>query len=103
MEPLRIAAIGSWVVGLAIAAVAIVSMIRSIRDARARLIALGIAYLGMFVMAVGGALYLLALMGDGPLPALAGIPALALVAFTAIRLRMGASRAFAHARKAPTA
>ena len=99
MEPLRIVAIGSWIVGLSMAALSIVAMIRSIRDVADRLTALGVAYLGMFLMVVGFAIYLLALMSDSRLPLLAGIPAFALVGFTAIRLRMGASRAFAEAKR----
>jgi hypothetical protein len=102
LEPIRIAAFGSWIVGGFVTAVAVVAMIRSMRDIPARLVALGVAYLGMFIVIVGGDLYLLSLMGDGRLPFLAGIPAFALVGITAIRLRVAASRAFADARKART-
>jgi uncharacterized integral membrane protein len=46
MEPLLIAAIVSWVTGAFITVLAVVALIRSLRDAPTRLAALGIAYLG---------------------------------------------------------
>jgi hypothetical protein len=103
MEPVRIAAYGAWIVGFIITALGLVAMIRSIRDVAARLVALGITYSGMFVVIGGGGLlYLLALMGDGHLPVLADIPIFAVVGITAIRIRLGTSRAFAEARKVKT-
>ena len=97
MELLRVAAIGSWVVGLGITAVSIVVMIRGIHSAPARLRALGFTYLGMFVFVVGTAILLLALIGEERLPSAAGIVAIAIVGITALRLRQAATRAFSQA------
>jgi hypothetical protein len=102
MEPLLIAAIGSLIAGALITALGLIAMIRSLRDAPARLVALGITYLGMFVAIVGGLLLLLAAMVGGRLPILAGIPPFALIGFTAIRIRLAASRAFQDARMGRT-
>lgn len=103
MDLLRLAAIGTWIVGLAISAIAIGALIVSRRDVAARLRALGFVYLGMFVFADGFLLFLLAVVGEGRMPIVAGILPGLLVGFTAIRLRMASSRAFVDARNARTA
>jgi len=99
LELLRIAAIGSWVVGLSIAVIAVVALIRAIRNVPARFRALGFVYLGMFVGMVGGVLYLLALIGEDQLPLWAGVVPVLIIGFTAIRMRLAVSRAFAEASR----
>ena len=100
MDLLRFAAVATFVVGMAMASLAIVGLIRSRRDAAGRLLALGVVYLGMFVAVVGAELLLLALIGDERLPVIAGVPPMLLLGFTAIRLRLAASRSFAQAQAA---
>jgi hypothetical protein len=100
MEPLRLAATGTSIVGFAMMAIAIVALVISIRDTAARLLALGVVYLGIFVVATGMLLFLLWLVGEGRIPIVAAILPFVLLGFTAIRMRMASSRAFAEARKA---
>ena len=100
MELLRIAAIGSGIVGISISAIAIVALTVSIRDVPARLRALGFVYLGVFVAAVAGILFDLALIGEERLPPGAALLSILLLGFTAIRMRVAASRQFLEARQA---
>jgi hypothetical protein len=100
MEPLRLAATGTAIVGFAMMAIAILALVVSIRDAATRLLALGVVYLGMFVVATGMLLFLLWLIGEGRIPIVAAILPFVLLGFTAIRMRMASSRAFAESRKA---
>ena len=99
MEPLRLAAIGTSMVGFAMAAVAIAALIISIRNVATRLLALAVVYLGMFVVSTGMLLFLLWVIGEGRIPLIAAILPFLLVGFTAFRLRMASSRAFEAARK----
>lgn len=100
MEPLRLAAAGTSIVGFAMMAIAIVALVISIRDAATRLLALGVVYLGIFVVATGMLLFLLWLIGEERIPIVAAILPFLLLGFTAIRMRMASSRAFAEARDA---
>jgi hypothetical protein len=100
MEPLRLAAIGTSIVGFAMMAIAIVALIISMRDGANRLLALGVVYLGMFVVATGMLLFLLWVIGEWRMPIVAAILPFLLLGFTAIRMRMASSRAFVEARKA---
>lgn len=73
MEFIRLAATGSWIVGGTMAALALVWLLSSVRDPAARLASLGVVYLGMFVIAGGVELYLLAPIGENRLPLVAGL------------------------------
>jgi hypothetical protein len=99
MEPLRLAAIATSIVGFAMMALAIVALVISMRDVAARLLALGVVYLGVFVVATGMLLFLLWVIGDGRMPIVAAFLPFLLLGFTAIRMRMAFSRAFTEARK----
>ena len=100
MESILIASIGTIVVGLGVSTVALVGLVVRIRNVADRLVALGVGYTGMGIIAVGVLLVPLYLIGSARLPFVAAVPAFLLVGFTAIRLRRGALTAFREARLA---
>jgi hypothetical protein len=81
------------VVGLAIAALAVIAMIINVRDPAQRTRAYGFALVGMSVVSLSGAILLVSRLGDR-LPILAGLPPIALLLVVGLILRLAASREF---------
>jgi hypothetical protein len=97
MDLLRMAALGTGLVGMAIAVLALVSLIRSASRVPDRLRPLGFVYLGMSVMCAAGVLYVLAAAGDGRLQFVAAVVPVLILGVTYFRLRAAYLRAFAGA------
>jgi len=87
------------VLGIVLMTGAYVAMVVSIRDANRRLQALGFVYLGVFVVAMSGAVYAISLLA-GRLPAAVGIPVAVLLVVVAAGVRLAGSRSFRESRAA---
>ena len=98
MDLLRIAGLGTGVVGMAIAVIALVSLVTSRNRVPRRLRALGFVYLGMSLVCVAAVLFLLAAIGDARLPLVAAIVPAVIIGVTYFRLRSAYLRAFIQAR-----
>ena len=84
--------IGS-LLGLGIAALAIVGMIVGVRDPIQRVRASGFVFVGFSVVGTSGAVAVLSRLGDR-LPLVAGLPVIAICLAMALVLRLAASREF---------
>lgn len=81
------------VVGLAIAALAVIAMIVNVRDPAQRTRAYGFALVGMSVVPWSGAILLISRLGER-LPVVAGLPPIGLLLVVGLVLRLAASREF---------
>lgn len=96
-EVIGAAAIIGFLVGIAIAAIALIVMIGSLSHPAGRARALGFVYVGLSSVAASGALFGIAHLG-GTLPVVAGLPPIAIALITSFALRLAASREFRRSR-----
>lgn len=81
------------VVGSGLSVIAVIGMVTSVRDRSRRLLASGLVFVGMSLVAASAAVLLISRLGDR-LPVIAGLPAIGLLLGVALVLLVGASRQF---------
>jgi hypothetical protein len=92
-DVLATAAIIGAVLGLGMAAIAIIGVIVTVRDPVRRTRAFGFVLMGFSVVAASGAVLLVSRLGDR-LPVVAGLPVIGFLLATAFLLRLAASKEF---------
>jgi hypothetical protein len=97
-DALQLAALAGIGLGFLIAVTAFAVMVTQISNATERIRALGLVFLGMAVVVASMIVYATSLIGQGRLPFWGGIPAMALLLYTAWRLRRVADAQFAQYR-----